>query len=211
MKGPIPSIGWHGAVLRRALRRYLVSLCGALQPLRLVGRAMFSNLWSAALAYYGAAIVSAVVPWVNAELLMISAIPLADSRGALAALVVAVSAGQMTGKTFMYWASRKSHASVYADGAARGRSVACAIAAESPIGPCGRFCQRARWLSPFFIVSVAAGALGVEFRHFSQPVQLAVSCTSRLWPASRSFSGGRSKLRARPRPSPHSPDDRPPC
>lgn len=136
---------------------------------------MFSNLWSAALAYYGAAIVSAVVPWVNGELLMISAIPLADSRGALAALVVAVSAGQMTGKTFMYWASRKS-TRPYTPMVQRAvdrwrarlqqspRSVLAVVFVSALVG-----------FPPFFIVSVAAGALGVAFRRF-----LAIGVAGRL-------------------------------
>jgi hypothetical protein len=58
---------------------------------------MGSDFWPTALAYFGLSFVSAVIPWVNAELVMISAIPLAASSTALASLVVVVSAGQMTG------------------------------------------------------------------------------------------------------------------
>jgi hypothetical protein len=49
---------------------------------------MSADFWPTALAYFGLSIVSAVIPWVNAELVMISAIPLAASSTALAALVV---------------------------------------------------------------------------------------------------------------------------
>lgn len=136
---------------------------------------MFSNLWWASLAYYGAAIVSAVVPWVNAELLMISAIPLADSRVELAALIVAVSAGQMTGKAFMYWASRKStrpYSPMVQRAVDRGRarldhnprSVLATVFLSALVG-----------FPPFFIVAVAAGALGLAFRRF-----LAVGVAGRL-------------------------------
>lgn len=136
---------------------------------------MSAGLWSTALGYYAAAIVSAVVPWVNGELLMISAVPLVATRPALAALVVAVTAGQMTGKTLMYWVSRKS---------ARPRSarVQCSIERWR-----ARLQQRPRsvlaliflsaliGIPPFFIVSVAAGAIGLAFPRF-----LAVGAAGRL-------------------------------
>jgi hypothetical protein len=54
---------------------------------------MSSDFWPTALAYFGLSIVSAVIPWVNAELVMISAAPLAASSTALAALVVVFAAG----------------------------------------------------------------------------------------------------------------------
>ncbi|MGH9256994.1 MAG: VTT domain-containing protein [Vicinamibacterales bacterium] len=127
---------------------------------------MFPNLWSAVLGYYALAIVSAVLPWVNAELLMISAIPLAGSRGGLVALVVAVSAGQMTGKAFMYWASRTSTRphSPRVQGAVdrwrarlqqRPRSVLAVTFLSALVG-----------IPPFFVVSVVAGALGMAFPRF---------------------------------------------
>jgi len=136
---------------------------------------MSASLWSTALGYYAAAIVSAVVPWVNGELLMISAVPLVATRPALAALVVAVTAGQMTGKTLMYWASRKSarprSARVQrsierwrARLQQRPRSVLAVIFLSALIG-----------IPPFFIVSVAAGAIGLAFPRF-----LAVGAAGRL-------------------------------
>ncbi|HEY5619504.1 MAG TPA: VTT domain-containing protein [Vicinamibacterales bacterium] len=136
---------------------------------------MILNLWSVALGYYGLAIVSAVLPWVNAELLMMSAVPVAGSRGALAVLVTAVSAGQMTGKAIMYWASRKStgRRSPLVQGAIdrwrarlqqRPRSVLVVTFLSALVG-----------FPPFFIVSVVAGALGVSFPRF-----LAIGAVGRL-------------------------------
>jgi membrane protein YqaA with SNARE-associated domain len=127
---------------------------------------MFPSVWLSAFAYFGLAIVSAVLPWVNAELLMISAVPLAGSRSALAALVIAVAAGQMTGKTLMYWASRRSmhpRSPLMQRGIDRWRvrlrrrphSAVVIIFVSALLG-----------VPPFFIVSVAAGALGVEFSRF---------------------------------------------
>jgi membrane protein YqaA with SNARE-associated domain len=136
---------------------------------------MGADLWTAAFVYYGLAVVSAVIPWVNAELVMISAIPVANSPSALAALVVVVSAGQMTGKAAMYWASRKSTRarSPFVQRAVdrwrarlqrRPRSALAVIFLSALVG-----------FPPFFTVSLAAGALGVEFRRF-----LAAGATGRL-------------------------------
>jgi membrane protein YqaA with SNARE-associated domain len=127
---------------------------------------MFPSVWPSAVAYFGLAIVSAVLPWVNAELLMISAVPLVASRSALAALVIAVAAGQMTGKTLMYWASRRSvhpRSPLVQRGIDRWRlrlqrrpqSAVAIIFLSALVG-----------IPPFFIVSVAAGALGVAVRRF---------------------------------------------
>lgn len=124
------------------------------------------NFWSVVLGYYGLAIISAVLPWVNAEVLMISAIPVAASRPGLAALVIAVSAGQMTGKALMFWLSRTSM---------RLRSPLVEVA----IGRWRRrmeqhpgsaltvtFLSALVGVPPFFVVSMAAGALGVAFPRF---------------------------------------------
>ena len=91
------------------------------------------------------------------------------------------------------------------------RSLARATPATPAIRACGHLSQRARRLSSIlrrFALRARSAWSSVDF---SQPVRLAVWCTSPLWPASRSSSGGRSKLRVRLRPSLHSPDDRPPC
>ena len=124
------------------------------------------NLWSVVLGYYGLAIISAVLPWVNAEVLMISAIPVAASRSGLAALVIAVSAGQMTGKSLMYWLSRTSTRlrSPLVEGAIRqwrrrmGQRPGATLAVT--------FLSALIGVPPFFVVSMAAGALDVSFPRF---------------------------------------------
>jgi len=67
-----------------------------------------ANIWWLSLACYGLAVVSAVVPWVNAEVLLLSASPMAGSRADLAMLVLAVTTGQLTGDSIMYWLSRRA-------------------------------------------------------------------------------------------------------
>lgn len=59
------------------------------------------------LGAYAAGVVSALVPWVNAEALLVSTIALTPASSSMTALiVVAVAAGQMTGKSAIYWMSR---------------------------------------------------------------------------------------------------------
>ena len=65
---------------------------------------MPDTVWVVA-GYFGLAVLSAVVPWFNAEVVMLSAVPLAASPLQLGLLVGAVTAGQMTGKATMSPAS----------------------------------------------------------------------------------------------------------
>jgi membrane protein YqaA with SNARE-associated domain len=51
--------------------------------------------------------VSAVVPWVNAEIVLLSFTATASSQAAMAVLVVVATAGQMTGKLALYAAGRQ--------------------------------------------------------------------------------------------------------
>lgn len=134
-----------------------------------------SNIWLIAAAYYTIAVVSAVAPWVNGELVMLSAAPLAGSPVQLAMLVVLVTLGQMTGKTIMYWLSRN---------ATRPRTPRLQNAIEA----CRERLQRRPrsalgvmllsstiGLPPFYLVAIAAGALNVSFGRF-----LAVGTVGRL-------------------------------
>jgi membrane protein YqaA with SNARE-associated domain len=59
------------------------------------------------LSYFGLAVASAVFPWMNAEIIVLSLPAVAHSRAALIALVVIATAGQMTGKCIVYCAGRK--------------------------------------------------------------------------------------------------------
>jgi membrane protein YqaA with SNARE-associated domain len=52
--------------------------------------------------------VSAVVPWVNAELVVLSFTAAAPSPGAMVLLVVVATAGQMTGKLVLYATGRQA-------------------------------------------------------------------------------------------------------
>lgn len=133
-----------------------------------------NSIWTV-MGYYAAAVVSALAPWVNAELLMLSAIPVARSHAALTALVLAVSAGQMSGKAIAYWASRRSTGShsprlqrLLDRWQARiDRRPGSALAIT--------FVSAVVGFPPFFLVSMAAGALRVAFGRF-----MAVGTAGRL-------------------------------
>jgi membrane protein YqaA with SNARE-associated domain len=115
--------------------------------------------------YFALAVVSALVPWVNAELLMLSAVPLAGTPVQLAWFVVLVTLGQMVGKSVMYWISRSAGHRVPKLEAAVARwrrrfegrpATALGITlVSSAVG-----------FPPFYLISIAAGALKVAFTPF---------------------------------------------
>jgi membrane protein YqaA with SNARE-associated domain len=121
------------------------------------------------LTTFGVCLLSAVVPFVNAELYLLGASALAP-RGLVVPLVVAAALGQMAGKALMYWAGvgalelpgerlRRMVASVKArypadgtGGAALGGGV---ILLSASVG-----------LPPFYVVSIACGLLRIPFARF---------------------------------------------
>ena len=56
---------------------------------------------------FGLTVASAVFPWVNAELIVLSLPAFASSKAGLLVLVLIATAGQMTGKCVLYWTGRK--------------------------------------------------------------------------------------------------------
>lgn len=135
----------------------------------------FAGIWWVALGCYAVAVASAVVPFVNAEVLMLSAVPLAVSPYRLGALVMVVSLGQMTGKSIMYWVSRT---------ATRPRDPRIQGAIDQwrqrlrhrPWSALGfMFASSTLGVPPFYLVAIAAGALKVAFGRF-----LAVGTAGRL-------------------------------
>lgn len=114
----------------------------------------------------GWAFVSAVVPWVNAEVLVVSLPAMAGSRAQLATLILAATAGQMAGKCIVYWVGRRGAA------ASSGRilntlqrwgaratgspgSQLALVTASSLLG-----------IPPFYVMSVVAGALKMRLDSF---------------------------------------------
>jgi membrane protein YqaA with SNARE-associated domain len=116
-------------------------------------------------ATLGVCALSAVVPFVNAELYLVAASALAP-RGLVVPLIVAGAVGQMIGKTVMYYAGRgavrlpserlrKGIATVrekYGDRRALGDPIV--------------FTSASLGFPPFYIVSVACGLLRVNVVRF---------------------------------------------
>ena len=111
-------------------------------------------------------IVSALVPWVNGEAIMLSLAALARSPEDLAALVLLASTGQMAGKCGLYWAGRGSLPRW------SGR-ISAKLASwrerfeQSPSKPLALvFISSAVGIPPFYVITILAGTFRVPFGRF---------------------------------------------
>lgn len=110
--------------------------------------------------------VSAVVPWVNAEIVLLSFTATAASPAAMMVLVVVATAGQMTGKLVLYAAGRQGSR-------APSQRVARLLEVWGPrcmANPAraDRFVlvSSAIGFPPFIVTSLLAGALGMDVARF---------------------------------------------
>lgn len=115
---------------------------------------------------FGLTAVSAVVPWVNAELVLLSFTATASSPATTAVLVLVATVGQMTGKLALYAAGR--HGS-------RAPSPRIARLLDTWRPRCQANPSRADRLvlvsstigfPPFIMTSLLAGALGMDLARF---------------------------------------------
>jgi membrane protein YqaA with SNARE-associated domain len=118
------------------------------------------------LGCFGLSIVSALVPWVNGEVLLLSLTALARSPSDLVILVLLASAGQMAGKCFLYWAGRGS---CRFQSAGIGRVVGSWTKRFE--GSPSRllalvFLSSAVGIPPFYVITILAGALRIKFGPF---------------------------------------------
>lgn len=118
-------------------------------------------LWCFALS-----IVSALVPWVNGEVILLSLTALAHAPWARAVLVLAASAGQMAGKCILYWAGRgviplKSGRMIKAISTWKGRFEQSSSKMLSLV-----FVSSALGIPPFFVITLLAGVFRVRFAPF---------------------------------------------
>lgn len=118
------------------------------------------------LSCYIISVVSALLPWVNAEVLLLSFSTLVSFPHGLAALVLVGSGGQMTGKIVLYWAGRgtrrlqSSRVSAVLD-RWRGRLE------KHPSGPAVLiFTSASLGLPPFYAATLFAGAIQYRFGLF---------------------------------------------
>jgi membrane protein YqaA with SNARE-associated domain len=115
------------------------------------------------------AVVSSLVPLVNAELLLIGLAVASPSAAPL--LVVVMAAGQMVGKSVLFLGGGRLTPSSLESRLARWRLDGRTRRARAPLIGISAFTG----LPPFYLVSIAAPALGVSFRTF-----LAVGLAGRL-------------------------------
>ncbi len=115
---------------------------------------------------FGLTVVSAVVPWVNAELIVLSFPVLTQSPLELTALVLVATAGQMTGKIAVYWTGRGA-------GKLPKKRTAAAIERwrlrfeRKPASASGFvFLSSAVGIPPFYLMSLVAGALKLDFGRY---------------------------------------------
>lgn len=116
--------------------------------------------------WFASFVASAVLPWMNAELLMVALLPAAGSRGELATLAIIATAGQMAGKTLIYWMARGG-----TDTFARGRFSAQMDRWRPMFTVPSRavpllFASSAIGFPPLFALTILAGSLQMRFRLF---------------------------------------------
>ena len=115
---------------------------------------------------FGLTVVSAVIPWVNAELVLLSFTATASSPGAMAALVVVATTGQMTGKLALYAAGRQGSRASSPRIARllevwRPRCMANPAHADRLV-----LVSSTIGFPPFIMTSLLAGALGMDLARF---------------------------------------------
>ena len=128
---------------------------------------LVGDIWWLSCGAYGLAIVSAVVPWFNAELLLLSLTPASRSTLDGGLLVVAMTLGQMTGKCAMYWLSRRStlrpsprvRAAIDRWTGRMRRHLAWALLIV--------FVSAIFGMPPFYVVSIVSGAIRIPFAAFA--------------------------------------------
>ncbi len=111
-------------------------------------------------------IVSALVPWVNGEVILLSLTAVAPSPWATAFLVLSASAGQMAGKCALYWAGK----GVIPLRAGRIREIVATWKGRLDQSPSKLlslvFVSSAVGIPPFYVITILAGVFRVRFAPF---------------------------------------------
>lgn len=123
----------------------------------------------------GLTTVSAIVPWVNAEVIVLSLPAVARSTPALVALVGVATLGQMAGKSVVYWAARRGVRAPSASMQARLDGWRVRLEHRRFALPALVFVSSVVGMPPFYLITLLAGALGMNF-----PLYLAAGTAGRL-------------------------------
>lgn len=112
------------------------------------------------------AVASAVVPWVNGEVMVLALAAAVAAERDLVGLALAAAAGQMTGKAVMYWAARGG-ATLPGARVATQLDIWRARFEERPGQSLGLMCVSAfAGVPPFYLMTLVAGALRFPFAVF---------------------------------------------
>jgi membrane protein YqaA with SNARE-associated domain len=111
-------------------------------------------------------VVSALVPWVNGEVILLSLTALAHSHWARILLVLSASAGQMAGKCILYWTGK----GVIPLKSARVKKTVSAWKERFEKSPAKLpslvFVSSAVGIPPFYVITLLAGVFRVRFGPF---------------------------------------------
>ncbi len=115
---------------------------------------------------FALSIVSALLPWVNCELLLLSLAAMVRSPWELACLVLLTSMGQMAGKCVLYWGGRgtirfQSNRITRATASWGKRFERCSSKPLTLV-----FVSSALGIPPFYVTTFLAGAVGLRFARF---------------------------------------------
>jgi membrane protein YqaA with SNARE-associated domain len=123
-----------------------------------------ATLWIFA-SCFGLSILSALLPWFNGELIVLSFAALLGSPLDLAILAVLAAAGQMLGKCALYWVGTRAATLDVARTARvdrwRGRLCGRPLRALALV-----FVSSAAGIPPLYVTTIAAGTLGMAFPRF---------------------------------------------
>jgi membrane protein YqaA with SNARE-associated domain len=117
---------------------------------------------------FGLTIVSALLPWVNAEIILFAFAAKATTKVALFAFVIVATTGQMVGKSVLFWSSRGTLGTgLRATRASEALDKLTAKLAGHEWRTHGFvFLSSVVGIPPFYLVTIAAGTLGVNFLLF---------------------------------------------
>lgn len=117
-------------------------------------------------AWFVSFVATAVLPWMNAEILMLGLLPFAAAKGQLIPLTIAAVAGQMAGKAIIYWIARRGTARLNTPRVAaqieRWRHVVDRPERAVPV----LLLSSAVGFPPLYALTILAGSLRMRFRVF---------------------------------------------
>ena len=113
---------------------------------------------------YALALASALIPWLNSEVIVLSLSAFTPTLGGQLTLALAATVGQMTGKSTLYCAGRRLVKFPWASRA--GGSWCQKLAGRKWGGMIAVVASSTLGIPPFYLVSVLADSLGIGLRTF---------------------------------------------